>query len=206
MADQNLKSPIPVFAGILVGFVLMLGGYWFHSTQKIAALAELEKQGISIDLGKTISIIGVTLILFPLINSFFITPLREAINNRNSELESTFGEAESLRSEMSALKSDYESRLVKTEENAREQIQAQIREAQAFRDQLKAEASSQAEDYKKRAMAEIDSEKSRVIGDLRLHVVNLTLQATEKVLGENMDNDRNRKLVDDFIEKMEVPV
>lgn len=206
MAEQAKSSPVSTIAGIVIGAGLMVGGGWMSKNVKIDFFKQLEEQGILLDPGKTLSIIGVMLILFPVVRSFFITPLNDAISTRNHELESTFGEAENLRSEMLTMKADYDKRLAATEANAREQIQAQIREAQTLRDQLKAEATSQAEEYKKRAMSEIDAEKQRVIGDLRLHVVNLTLQATEKVLGENMDNDRNRKLVEDFIDKMEVPV
>ena len=42
------------------------------------------------------------------------------------------------------------------------------------------------------------------MNELRLEVVNLTLAATEKLLGENMDSDKNRRLVQDFIDKVEV--
>jgi F0F1-type ATP synthase membrane subunit b/b' len=34
--------------------------------------------------------------------------------------------------------------------------------------------------------------------------VDLALSAAEKVIGENMNSDRNRKLVEDFINKVEV--
>ena len=40
--------------------------------------------------------------------------------------------------------------------------------------------------------------------DLRLQVVDLTLAAAEKVIGENMNDERNRRLVTDFIDKVEV--
>jgi hypothetical protein len=34
--------------------------------------------------------------------------------------------------------------------------------------------------------------------------VDLTLAAAERVIGENMTTERNRRLVEDFIEKVEV--
>lgn len=149
--------------------------------------------------------IGVFLGMFPVIKSFFIAPLAEAINTRDSALESTFTEAESLREQMDTLKSDYEKRLVATEAEARDKIQAQIKEAQDLRKTLMAEASVKADELVKRAQDEIASERERAIGEIRMHVANLTLLATEKVLNENMDNDRNRKLIDEFLDKVEVP-
>jgi F-type H+-transporting ATPase subunit b len=43
-----------------------------------------------------------------------------------------------------------------------------------------------------------------VLTQLRIDVANLTLQATEKIIGENLDNEKNRKIVDDFISEIEV--
>lgn len=199
--------------GMIIGIVAGLGFAFAGSQMAVNhqphALYEftenLTKQGIPLDLGKTVATIGVFLILFPVIKSFFMTPLADAINGRSSELEQTFSEAEALRSEMTALKSGYEKRLAETEASAREQIQSEIRKAQDLRAQLEADARSKADDYLKKAQAEIDSEKNRVITDLRIHVVDLTMGATEKILGENVDNDRNRKLVNEFIDKIEVP-
>jgi F-type H+-transporting ATPase subunit b len=164
----------------------------------------LAKQGVPLDLGKTLAVFGVFLILFPLINSFFIKPLNEAIEDRTKSLEATFSEAETLRSEMAALRADYEKRIATTEAEARAQIQAQIKEAQNLRQTLMSEASAKADELVSRAQQEIEAEKAKVIVELRTSVVDLALAAAEKVVGENMDNDRNRRMVQEFIEKVEV--
>lgn len=161
--------------------------------------------GLALNFGHTIAMVGVMLIMFPVIKSFYVDPLEAAIYERNSKLEQTFSEAEALRAEMGTMRSDYERRLAETEAQAREQIQSEIRRAQELRAQLEADARQRAEDYLKRAQDEIDVEKNRVMTDLRIHVVDLTLGATEKILGENVDSERNRKLVNEFIDKIEVP-
>lgn len=194
---------------VVIGAALMFGGFWMsknHQPEVIYGFTKsLEAQGLSLDLGKTLSAMGVFLIVFKAIQSFYLKPLDEAIVTRTSDLENTFTEAETLRSDMTAMKADYERRLAETEASAREQIQAQIKEAQAFRNQLMGEAAAQKEDMVKKAQQEIETEKNRVLTDLRLHVVDLTLGATAKILGENVDDARNRKLIDEFIDKVEVP-
>lgn len=191
--------------GIVIGLILMFGGFWFSKNVHIGFLETLSEQGLPIDLGKTVSTIGVFLILFPVVKMFFISPLTEAIDARNAELEKTFGEAESLRAQMTAMKTEYEQRLARTEAEAREQIQAQIREAQEVRQQLMAEASLKADELVKRAQEDIQAERDRVINELRIETVNLTLAAAERVIGENLDDARNRKLIEDFIATAEVP-
>lgn len=190
---------------IVIGAVLMVGGFWMYKNVDMPFLHTLAEQGVPLNPGKTIATIGVFLILFKVIESFFITPLSEAINNRTQEIEGTFSEAESLRTEMTKMKSDYETKLAETEAAARAQIQDEIRKAQDMRTQLVAEATSKADELKKKAMDEIAAERERVVTGLRVQTVNLALNATQKVLGGNIDEARNRKLIEEFIETAEVP-
>jgi F-type H+-transporting ATPase subunit b len=207
MAEAELKKPGKgtILAMAVAGVVMMLAGMYVSKNVKIGFLETLEKQGILLDPGKTVAVIGVFLILFPLLDFFYFSPLREAINDRNNALESTFTEAESLRAEMTQLKADYENRIAETEANARAEIQAEIARAQELRRTLEAGARAKADEMTRRAADEIAAERTRALGDIRLHVAKLTLQATERLLGENMDNERNRRLIDEFIDKVEVP-
>lgn len=205
MSTQEKSSSASTLIGIVIGIAFVVAGHFV--SQALAGnetLESLANQGIPLDPGKTLSAIGVLLILFPLVKLFFIAPLRGAIEERTTYLERTFGEAEELRTEMTKMRNEYEQRLAQTEAQAREQIQAQIREATQLRQQLMAEAGAKADELVKRAQEEIALEKDKVLTQLRLEVVNLTLSATEKILGENMDNDRNRKLIQEFVDKAEV--
>ncbi len=197
------KSSVSTGAAFVAGVVLMVGGMFLRS--KTEGLKEsLEKMGLPIDLGMTVAVIGVFLILFPVIQFFFITPLGDAINDRNNTLEQTFTEAEELRAEMQKMRADYEAQLVRTEADARATIQAEVKKAQELGASLRAEATKRADEMIAKAEQEISAEKARAINDIRVHVVDLSLAAAEKIIGENMTTDRNRKLVEDFINGVEV--
>ncbi len=184
---------------MLLGVILIVAGVMMQK-QKLMIAEQFE-----LNFGVTVAMMGMLCIMFPLVAQFYTTPFGEMLDQRNKELESTFAEAVELRNEMSELKSDYERRLAETEADAREKIQAQIREAQELRKTLMAEASAKADELVKRAQDEIAQEKERALTGIRVHVANLTLQAAEKVLAENMDTERNRRLIDDFLDKVEVP-
>jgi len=202
---QQQKSSSPLL-GIVIGAILMVAGTFVavnYPPSKVEALHKLEEAGIPIDPGKTIATIGVFLILFPVINSFFLKPLAQAIGERNSDLERTFSEAESLRNEMTQMRSQYEQRLAQTEAEARDTIQSQIREAQQLRATLMDEATQKTDALVRQAQQEIAAERDRLITDLRVQVVDLSLAAAERVIGENMDTERNRRIVQDFINTAE---
>ena len=52
---------------------------------------------------------------------------------------------------------------------------------------------------RERATAEIEAEKQRAIAELRGEVTDLALAAAGRVVGESMTDDRQRKLVADFL-------
>lgn len=198
MAEHTQSKGIPAIVKIVGGLVIAVLGV-------VANNANLTvHQPITIEFGKTIGSIGVFISLFPVIESFFVKPLTAAIDERNTNLETTFSEVETLRNEMTTMKGDYEKRIATTEAEAREKINAQIKEAQSLRQSLMAEAAAKSDALVKQAQEEIASEKAKVLGELRNHVTDLSLTAAEKVVGANMDTAANRKLIADFIADLEV--
>jgi F-type H+-transporting ATPase subunit b len=198
MAEHTQSKGIPAIVKIVGGLVIAVLGV-------VANNANLTvHQPITIEFGKTIGSIGVFIALFPVIESFFVKPLTAAIDERNTNLETTFSEVETLRNEMTTMKGDYEKRIATTEAEAREKINAQIKEAQSLRQSLMAEAAAKSDALVKQAQEEIASEKAKVLGELRNHVTDLSLTAAEKVVGANMDTAANRKLIADFIADLEV--
>jgi F-type H+-transporting ATPase subunit b len=200
--ETKKGSAIP---NIVIGVVLMFVGVALSNNMKEQFHHLAESVGIPLDPGKTVASIGVLLILFPVLRAFYFDPLSNAINERNTELERTFTEAETLKTQMTMMRTDYEQRLVATEAQAREQIQAQIREAQQLRQSLMAEAADRADALVTEAQQRIAQERENIINEIRVQVVDLTLAATEKVIGENMDSEKNRRMINEFIDKVEVP-
>lgn len=202
MSTNNAKSRLTRNLTISVaGLILFfLGAFVMSGEQFKPALLE----GIDLHLGEAVANLGIFLLLWIAVDALFVSHLRASIEERTSNLEATFSEAEKLRSDMDELKASYEARIEETEVRAREQIREEVQKAQDLAKRLRAEAESQADEYKRTAMAEIDAERERVIGQLRVEVAKLALQASERIISENMDNERNRKLVDEFLSEPEV--
>jgi F-type H+-transporting ATPase subunit b len=207
MSTESKPSSGSTILGFVIGLLFMVGGSYaaVHEDEILPFQKGLrESMHLELNLGLTIATIGVFLILFPLIRMFFVNPLHDAIQERNTNLEQTFSEAESLRSEMQRMRTEYERRIVDTEAQAREQIQGQIREAQNLRATLMDEATQKTNALVAQAQQEIASERDRLVSELRNHVVDIALAAAEKVVRENMDTERNRRLVEEFVNQAEV--
>jgi F-type H+-transporting ATPase subunit b len=202
--QKNQGSAGKALVFFVIGVALMVGGMYISKNVDIPFQHTLAEQGIPLDLGKTIATIGVFLILFKLIEFFYLKPLTEAIDTRNNALQATFDEAEELKARMTELKTAYEEKLAKSEAEAREEIQRALAEAQQMKNQIIAEARTQADEIRRKADEDIEREKAKALVEMRTQVVELTLTATEKLIGESMDEDRQRRLVEKFIDTVEV--
>jgi F-type H+-transporting ATPase subunit b len=186
MSNSSRSAGMPKYLNYILGVIFIIAGLAINKVigGEGEHFGNLSIIGIDFQPGKTLGSIGMFMILFPVIQSFFIAPLATAIEERNSNLENTFSEVENMRSEMSAMKSDYEKKLATTEADAREKINAQIKEAQTLRQSLMSEAASKSDALIKQAQEEIAGEKSKALRDIQVHVTDLALAAAEKVVGK----------------------
>lgn len=159
---------------------------------------------LGLNLRTTFVTMGAVAIMFPIIQMVFVAPLNEAMDERKKRLADTYSEADQLKQHMTDLKASYEEKLAASEAEAREKIQAAINEAHATKEQIVSEARTQADEIRVRNLEEMEREKQKMLVDLRTHVADLTLLATEKIISENLDDEKHRKLIDQFIQTAEV--
>ena len=70
--------------------------------------------------------------------------------------------------------------------------------AQGVAKEVKAEAEAEAAKAREAALAEAEAERNRILGDLRGQVAALSMAATQKLVGEAMDEKRQRALLEEF--------
>jgi F-type H+-transporting ATPase subunit b len=70
--------------------------------------------------------------------------------------------------------------------------------AQSVAKEVKAEAEAEAAKAREASLAEAEVERNRILGDLRGQVAALSIAATQKLVGEALDEKRQRALLDEF--------
>lgn len=156
---------------------------------------------LGIDLRAIIIQIAVLIIMYSFIKKVFFTPLRQALDDRSRYLENTYADAENLKTEMERIRGEYEQKLAEAEAESRAQIQGAIAEAQRLKEQLTGEARQQAEDIVKRGTEDVARERAHAMLEIRSHVVDLALNAAERLTKETLDDEKHRKLVASFVEE-----
>ncbi len=145
-----------------------------------------------------INIIGFG-VLYLLANKMVFTPIGKVLDEREGEIAGTYDKLDADQKQMEALKSEYEGRLEQIEAEAREKIQSAIKEAEAARDKIIADANVRAKDLVVKAESEAEREREQAMITLRQQIVELAMGATHKVVGESLDGAKQKSLIDDFI-------
>ncbi len=145
-----------------------------------------------------VNIVGFVLLLF-IANRLVFQPIGKVITERQADINKTYDTIDRDKNAMEATRRDYEQRLAAIEEERRAKVQQAITEAQMTRDQIITEANNKGKETITRAQQEAAREQQEGMIALRQQIVDLALGAATKVIGDNLDETRQRKLIDDFI-------
>ncbi|MBI3909922.1 MAG: F0F1 ATP synthase subunit B [Armatimonadetes bacterium] len=151
-----------------------------------------------------INIIGFVL-LFWLLRTFLFGPIRGILAQRQAEIHSTLEHIQEDRHAMEETRADYERRLANIEAEARERIQAAVKEAHGLRDQIIQDARTESERISQRAQQEIEREKQKALVELRAEVADLAVAAAGKILRRSLDTRAHQDLLQEFVAQVGEP-
>ena len=138
-------------------------------------------------------------VLFWLLKSFFFGPIGHVIADRERIVRERLEDAEASRIRMNAAREDYEKRIAAIEAEARQKIQDAMKQANAARDEMLAEARIQAEKFVEKGKADLDREREKAEVLLRDRVADLAVLAASKIIQKNLDASAQRGLVDEVL-------
>jgi len=140
-------------------------------------------------------------ILYWALKKLLFKPVTEFMENRTNSIEDSIQTAKQKNTEAEKMKRDYANQLL----TAREQADSILKEARARAskeyDGLIGQAKAESQEIVDRARAGIEGERQQMIKEIRNEVASLALAAASKVIEANMDSERNRALVEKFIDE-----
>ena len=142
----------------------------------------------------------VFLIVAFLLRKFAWGPITEALATREKTIEDSINRAEKALAEARQISEDNQ----KARREAEVEAQRVTREAREAAEALRAteveKTREQIRQMQDAARGEIEREKEGALNELRTEVARLAIGAAEKLLSENLDAEKNRQLVKDFID------
>jgi F-type H+-transporting ATPase subunit b len=122
-----------------------------------------------------------------------IVELAEA---RQRLIAEQLAEAEKSRAAAEAELKEAEAKLAEARKTAQSVIEAATKSGEQLRQELKQKAEEEAKRLAETARKEIEAERERAIQSVRNEVASLVVAATEKVIGETLDEGKHKQLIE----------
>ena len=130
---------------------------------------------------------------------FAFKPVAAMLADRKQRIEQGLRDAEQARKDRESAETERLAALTEARREANEILTRAQKVAQETRDADIAKTREELERMRVRATEEIEAEKSRALAELRSEVADLALQAASRVVRETMTDQRQRRLVEEFL-------
>lgn len=158
-------------------------------------------EGIGINLPLLIAFVINFAILFTLLSVFLYKPVLKILDERQARIKESMEQAENMRQQAARSEEEIKAHL----ENARKEGQAIIAQATQIGERLKQEARESArqetESLINKARLETQRERDKALAELRKEFADIAILAAEKVIGETLDKEKHRKVIDEVLKE-----
>jgi len=150
-----------------------------------------------IDINGTVIVELITFLVMMAVLARWVYPeivrLAEA---RQRAIAEQLTEAEKSRAEAEARLKEAEAKLNEARKTAQSVIEAATKSGEQLRQELKQKAEEEAKRLTASARKEIEAERERAVQSVRNEVAGLVVAATEKVIGETLDEAKHKQLIE----------
>ena len=129
-------------------------------------------------------------------------PILSAIDNREKLIQDSIEQAENTKKESEELLEKHKSLISNAEEEAQKIIKENKELAEKSRQDLIEQAKEESGKLREKAKMEIEQEKESALQSLRSEVVDLTMTATKKLIGDVLDESKHRGIIENYIQKL----
>ena len=143
------------------------------------------------------------LIFFFLVRGAFMAIIYPPMKERRERIKAEYERIEQEKSAVADLKQQYEGHIKRIEAESRERIQAAVAEGQRVGTELRDLARKEAQETLVRAREEIALERDKARITLRDDVVKLAMDIAGKVVHDELNAEKHKKLVDGFLKEVE---
>lgn len=126
-----------------------------------------------------------------------------AVEAREKRIEELRAEAEASRAAAAALVTQRQQELDELRERAQEVIAEARTAAEHMREEIMTEARREQEALLARTAGEVKQQVERAMQTLRAEAVDVAIAAAEKVIHRNLDDAENRRLVEEYLTRLE---
>ena len=143
-----------------------------------------------------------TLTIFFVAKKFLFGPVMKMIEDRQNEIDTMYTDADSAKAEAQNLRAQYEEKLAEAQQTGERIVKEATARGQARQEDILRQANAEANAIRQKAEADIAQEKKKAINDAKDEISEIALTIAGKVVGREISDSDQSRLVDQFIENL----
>jgi len=159
-------------------------------------------EALGINLGYLISQIVNFTLLAVLLYFVAYKPILRMLDERSARIQKGLADAEAASKRAEEMEQEFERRMGEARKQGQEIVAQATQMSEKARQEILDKARDEAVAQIAKAKDEISRERDAAMADLRKQVAELSVAISEKVLGETLDEQRQRRLIAQFLEEL----
>jgi F-type H+-transporting ATPase subunit b len=129
-------------------------------------------------------------------------PLMSVLDKRAEDIKNALAAADRAKEDAEKASQDYEKLVQKAHSEAQQIIADSKATGEKVKNDIESVARENAENMIGKAKTQIEAESQKAIQEIKSSVVDLSIEAAEKIIEKNLDSEDNRKLVEKTLDSM----
>lgn len=143
-----------------------------------------------------------TLAIYFVAKKHLFVPVKNMIDSRQKEIDAMYDEAGAAKAEAQALQNEYKEKLAAAQQTSDRMVKDAVARGQSRQEEIISQANAEARAILDKAAADIAQEKKKALNDAKNEISEMAMAIAEKVVGRELTNVDQAKLVDEFIEEL----
>ena len=139
------------------------------------------------------------IVLFVLLRIFLYKPVLKMLDERAKRTKEAMERADATKKEYEQARAEVQKQIEKGRQEAQAIIAQAMQVGERLKEESRQEATKQAQVIIDRTRSELETERDKIVGDLRREFVDIAISAAGKVIKETLDKEKHRKLIDETL-------
>ena len=143
-----------------------------------------------------------TLTIFFVAKKFLFVPVMKIIADRQQEIDGMYAAAGEAQQQAEAMQTEYQQKLATAQQTSERLVKEAMARGQAREEEIIRKANEEAAAIMDKASADIAMEKKKALNDAKDEISGLAMAIAGKVVGRELSDADQSKLIDSFIDEL----
>jgi len=141
-------------------------------------------------------------IVFLMLKKFLFKPVNKMIDDRQKEIDTLFADANAAKQDAETMRADYTRKITEAKETSAQILAEATQEANRRSDEIIRLARQDADALRQKAGTDIALEKKKALNEVKGDISKIALDIAGKVVGREMNDADQERLVEGFLREM----